>query len=116
MGADVVGGIDRAVEIVEGNLAAVDDDAEDIALRKLATGGGIDPAGFVVAHAPLLAPQPGRYWSSLGNFHCPAAAQLRRTQPGGLRRGRQSSGGARETPGDHRQSRRPAAPAPAPGP
>src|SRR5260221_14263945 len=50
MRADVVGGLDGAVEIVERDLLAGNDDSQDLALGEIAAVGGLDPAGIVAAH------------------------------------------------------------------
>src|SRR5437764_14726993 len=50
MGADVVGGVDLAVEIVERDLVAGDDDAEHLALGEIATISGFHPTLVVSAH------------------------------------------------------------------
>jgi hypothetical protein len=54
MGADVVGGEDLAIEVVDRDIVSRDKHAEDIALGKIAPIGRLDPPG-VVAH-PYLVP------------------------------------------------------------
>src|SRR5713226_4850058 len=63
MGADIVGRKHLAVEVVEGDLLPGDDDAKHIAGTEIAAGGGLDPAGVIVAHAAPLSLKPDGIFS-----------------------------------------------------
>src|SRR5205814_8788197 len=128
VGADVVGGVERAVELVKRDLLAADHDAEHIALAEIAAAGGVDPPR-VVAHRPgpflpvMAELGPAIHQNELVDPRDDAGYHASETRLKGvrrvnvktmIRRQRLPSARAPERPGDHRQSRPPAAPDAAP--